>query len=293
MNVINLKNQNKRYCIEDSPFYLIKGKNQLASLLYIKLDELDELLKINSYNVFCSKGREIQSPKKCSKMKKLHDRINNLFARIEVPDYLISPRKGMSYIDNAKKRIGAEYLIKTDISKFFPNTSFHLVKKMFLDIFKCAVDIATILAKICCYEQKHIPTGSSLSSRIAFFSAKNMFDEIEAVCTKNNYTLSVYVDDITMSGNNLNRNLFNEVKDIINKYGYLHNIKKTRYYAGKNQSKVVTGVVIKGDKVFLPNKRHKKIWELKQEYDKTSDIYRKHVINNRLICMKREASKII
>ena len=48
--------------------------------------------------------------------------------------------------------------------------------RMFLHDFECAEDIAHRLADICCYKQLHLPTGSPVSGRIAFFAAKHMFD---------------------------------------------------------------------------------------------------------------------
>lgn len=169
---MSLKKVNKLYPVEDSPFYLLKGKGQFEKLFSVKWTSLDALLSSKGfYRVFINEaGREIQYP--IRSMARIHRRIAELLARIQVPNYLVSPRKVFSYIDNAKMHIVKKKLVKTDISKFYPSITFQMVYQMFLEIFQCAKDIAIILAKICCFEQKHLPTGSPLSGRVAFFSAK-------------------------------------------------------------------------------------------------------------------------
>ena len=227
MNVTNLKKQNKLHSIKDSPFYLLRGKGQFEKLLFIKWDFVDTLLaKTNTYRVFKTHtGREIQNP--LGEMKRIHKRIAGLLARIQMPDYLTS-KKQSSYIDNAKMHIGALKTVKTDISKFFPSTTFQMVYQMFLDVFQCAKDIAAKLAKICCFKQEHVPTGSHLSGSIAFFSAKKMFDQIEQIAITHNCILSVYVDDITISGDKANGELLWEVRRTIKNYGYSTGRKKSK-----------------------------------------------------------------
>jgi hypothetical protein len=288
---MSLKKLNKLYPIKDSPFYLLKGKSQLEKILSVKWEALNFLLSNKaSYRVFVNEtGREIQTPVK--EMRRIHDRIAELLRRIELPTYLTS-RKGLSYIDNAIIHKDSKSVAKTDISKFYPSTTLNMVYKMFLEEFLCAKDIAFMLAKLCCYECCHLPTGSPLSGRIAFFAAKKMFDEIEQLAAKHNCILTIYVDDITVSGAEVNGELLWEIRQIISKHGFIAARKKSKIYYNGCPS-TVTGVVIKASNLLLPNKRHKKIWEASKDYKHMPDNKLKQEFKNKLDCMRREANKIL
>src|SRR3546814_18695653 len=66
----------------------------------------------------------------------------------------------------------------------------------------CRADFAGILGDLCTFEG-HLPTGSPLSPILAYYSYHDMWAELAAFCTANGYTLTVYVDDVTISGANV------------------------------------------------------------------------------------------
>lgn len=258
MSAIRSNKANRRHPIHASRLYKIVGKGQLETLLGIQLEHLDRLLSPENYRVWINKkDREIQQP--INWLGSVHKRIGDLLARIEVPDYVYS-QKGRSYVDNARQHTGNVPLGKTDISKFYPSTTRQMVWRMFSEDFKCAKDIADILADICCYQQKHLSTGSPLSGRIAFFSARKMFDEIHEKVGSSSSTMTLYVDDITLSGQDVTKKLISQVRQTVRRHGLRTKNSKTKTFAA-NAPKTVTGVVVVGDDVCLPNSRHKKIWE--------------------------------
>lgn len=252
----------KCYPIHQSPLFKLRGIGRFESVLGVKLSAIDKLLKSDCYHVWTNnKGREIQHP--IGWLKQVHKRIANLFSRIELPNYLYSI-KGRSYIDNAFQHIGTKALIKTDIKSFYPNVTHQMVYQMFVHDFKCAKDIALHLANICCYKQEHLPTGSTLSGKIAFFATRKMFDEIEKlVVHDNDCKLTVYVDDITISGKNATTNLLSKVRKIIRNHGHKTKNKKSISFASTSP-KTVTGIVIVDNELRLPNKRHHQLWLSRQ-----------------------------
>jgi len=269
--VIKSKQTIKLHKLQDSPFYKLGSRVRLAKILLIHRNRIDSILNDSSnYKTFTlpSTNRFIQVPQ--HGMKAIHNRINDLLSRIEIPAYVMSPKKGVSYIDNAKNHIGAPNLIKTDISKFYPSTTLIMIFRMFNELFECKKDIAMILAQICSFEQTHLPTGSPLSGRVAFFASKKMFDSICDIARERNCKYTLYVDDITISGQTADGDLLKDVRKIIHGYGFYTKSKKSKIYKGFNTPKEVTGVILKEDKIFLPNKRHKKIWETKKNYLKTN-----------------------
>ena len=277
MNASRLLMPNRQYALDQSPLYKIVGLGRLQAVLQIDISKLHRLLSNENYNVWVNDdGREIQQP--INWLAHVHGRISKLLSRIEMPDYVFS-KKGRSYVDNARQHLGNVPLVKTDISSFYPSTTRQMVWRMFAHDFKCANDVADILADICCYKQLHLPTGSSLSGRVAFFAARSMFDDIykKALDTGNRMTL--YVDDITLSGQNATKRLISDVRQIVFDHGLRTKHSKTKTFAS-HSTKIVTGVVVSGDNLLLPNVRHKKIWETRKAIQTASAEDRDLLLNS-------------
>ena len=251
-----------RYPLDQSPLYRLRGKGQFEKLLDLRWDMVKPLMDADCYRVWLNdKGREIQQP--IRKLASVHKRIGDLLSRIQLPDYLYSQR-GRSYADNARQHLGNVPLFKTDIHKFYPSTTWTMVYRMFVDDFECADDLAHNLADICCYQRRHLPTGSPLSGRIAFLAAQHMFDEIACVATREQCRMTAYVDDVTFSGDRATKTLMGEVRQVVHKHGLKTKQKKSRTYAAPSP-KTVTGAVISGEELRLPNERHRKIHQARGE----------------------------
>lgn len=239
----------------------MKGKGQFKDVLGISLDATSKLLSPGSYRVFINdKGREIQHP--IGSLKRVHERIASLLSRIEVPDYLYS-QKGRSYVDNAMQHLGVHPVIKTDIHKFYPSTTHQMVYRMFAQDFKCANDIAWSLADICCYQKKHLPTGSPLSGYISFLASRSMFDEVAENISLTGCRMTAYVDDIAVSGNGATKKLLGTLRRIIRAHGHRTKNNKSKTFPA-HSVKSITGVILSGHQLRLPNKRHRKIWETRR-----------------------------
>lgn len=265
----------KRYTIDQSALYRIRGKGQFRSVIGVEWDSVPSLLCPSLYRVWINeKGREIQQP--IGKLERIHKRIGMLISRIELPDYLFSQR-GRSYADNARQHVGEIPLIKTDIHKFYPSTTRAMVYRVFFEDFQCASDVAGLLADICCYRQLHLPTGSAVSGRIAFFAARQMFDSISDVATRQGCTMTAYVDDITISGDAASKTLLGAVRKIVHQHGLKTKQAKSKTFSA-TAAKPVTGAVIAGDQLRLPNKRHQKIHEVRQELATASSIDKPRIL---------------
>lgn len=246
----------KTYPIIDSPLYRLKGKGQIAALLGASWEELETLVSSNGYRVWTNdRGREIQQP--LGALQRCHERIGALLARITVPPYVYSV-KGRSYIDNARQHLNTHGAIKTDIRRFYPSTTARMVRKLFRYRFECAADVADLLTRLCCYQDKHLPTGSPLSGRLASLVAEPMFDEIQAIADEAGCKLTVYVDDITLSGPGATPMLLVRVRSVIRSYGYRTSERKSIAYPPR-KPRVVTGVAVVSGLLAAPNLMHLKI----------------------------------
>jgi hypothetical protein len=283
------QNPHKRYPLERSPIYRLRGKGKFETVLGVEWDAVSKLLDLKHYRVWINdKGREIQAPH--GWLAQVHRRISELLARIELPNYLYS-QKGRSYADNARAHRGATPLVKTDISRFYPSVTRQAVFRMFRDDFECAVDVAHRLADICCFRQEHLPTGSALSGRVAFFAKRNMFNEIAHTAEVAGCTMTAYVDDITISGTAATKTLLSKVRNTIAHHGLRTQNRKSKTYAS-DAAKVITGAVVVRDEVRLPNARHLNIHRARQEAlsaEPTDKDHAKRVLAGRL----QEAQQVL
>jgi len=252
----------KRYPLQQSPLYRLRGKGRFETVLGVSWDSVEALLQSDAYRVWTNeKGREIQAP--IHWMAAVHKTIGDLLGRIEIPGYVFS-QKGRSYADNARQHLGKHPVIKTDIHRFYPSVTRAMVFRTFVRDFECAADVADRLADICCYQQRHLPTGSPLSGRVAFFAARQLFDEIDQLAQRHECKLTIYVDDITLSGPRATKQLLAMVRSLIARHGLHSKAKKSRTFA-PGSPKSVTGAVIVEEELRLPNARHRLLYEARQE----------------------------
>jgi hypothetical protein len=257
-----IQSKGKGYKLIDSPFYKLSSKKKLSNLLGFSTQKLRELSQTPSYKVFVTinesgKAREIQQP--VNDLDALHTRIASLLSRISISLNLHSGTKKRSHITNAKQHSGKQKLLTTDIKSFYPSTTEEMVFRLFHHQFKMPGDIAKLLSEVCCYN-KSLPTGSRLSMPLAYWANHQMFEEIKSLTDKHKLSFSVYVDDLTISGDAVNELLLSTVSKIVERHGHELHPDKTRIY-GKNETKIVTGVILSGDDFYVRNRQLKNIFE--------------------------------
>jgi hypothetical protein len=177
-----------------------------------------------------------------------------LLTRIEPPDYLFCPVKGRDYIKNAAQHRGNPVVRCLDIRKFFPNTSARRVFWFFHTVMGCERDIAGTLTNVACY-QGHLPTGSPLSPILSYFAHIDVWEMVAATCKANGYMLTVYIDDVTISGSKVSAKVMWDIKKAIHRAG--HRYHKEKLFV--NGPAEITGVMVIGDVLVPPYRQQKKI----------------------------------
>ena len=265
---LKVDHNRRKHKLFESSLYKLKTKRKLADLLQVNIPELKlATADVGNYVVFeqegkSGKARTIQHPK--DSQKNIHCRIASLLCRIELPEYLHSGRKKHSHITNAKAHTGNKKVLTTDIKSFFPSTTRKMVFNFFYNIMQCSSDVADLLASICTYNG-HIPTGSQLSMPLAFWANIRMFEQLNNLANKHDVIMTVYVDDLTFSGDSINRHFLSVIKKIIVSNGHISHPDKTKLFE-KSDVKVITGVAIKCDDVAITNKQHKLIYESLEQW---------------------------
>lgn len=284
----------KSYSLKDSWLYNIRTKNGLCTKLETNIETINTLSddKANYQTFFLQqaggKKREIQAPR--FDLDKVHSRIASLLARIEVPDYLHSGIKGRSNITNAKVHLGTIPVLTLDIKNFYSSTSAKSVYHFFYSRLNCSSDVASLLASLCTFNN-HVPTGSRVSMILAYWANEPMFERLRCLSARKNIRMTVYVDDLTFSGENVNRVFQKNVINIIKQAGMSVHQKKTKLYL-KTQVKVITGVVITDNKMSVRNKHHRAIYELFNSIDDAKNEAELEYLRNSLIGKLSAAGQI-
>lgn len=266
--------KHKTYPLNQSPLYKLKSKGKLFGLIGVSQNKLNSLLNRNdNYREFSKadaksgKLRHYEVPKK--RLEVIHRRLFILLSRILPPDYLHSGTKGRSHISNAKTHIGCIELMSLDIRDFYPSTRGWHVYDFFHNILLCSPDVSAILKDLVTYND-HVPTGSCLSQKIAFFAHYEMFNKIEGLSKQLNLTFSCFVDDLNLSGEFVSKYNLNQVRVILKNRGLQSHPKKERIYK-TNRYKEVTGSIVTRNGLLLPNKKHKDIYDLVQQVAEIED----------------------
>jgi hypothetical protein len=258
------KKRTKNYPIQQSILYNLKSKNKLAKLFNISLQELKVLQSNDFYSCFqLSGGRNVQHP--TDALYTIHKFINKLLSRIELPDYLHSGRKKHSSITNAQSHLFSQLPTLTiDIENFFTSTLSDKVFGFFFYYMKQSPDVANLLTNLLTY-QGYIPTGSPVSMNLAFFANIRMFDELYRFSTNRSCKMTVFVDDLTFTGKEINANFLSNIEKIVSKHHLKIKDEKTNFFE-PNSPKLITGVVVKNNKIEPEYDQLRKLREDENNY---------------------------
>lgn len=231
-----------------------------ADIFNVELTLLERLAaKGDNFRVFHiqqgEKTRQVEVPK--AFLARIHRRLFALLERIEKPPYLHSGVKKRSYVSNARAHLGSSALIKLDLKRFYPSVRGYRIHDFFHRTLQCSPDVAGLLTRLCVYDG-HVPTGSSLSQLLAFFAVKPLFDEIDSLAKSESLAFTVYVDDMTISGDGASPDLLWRVKQIVHAHGLTYH--KDRYYP-PGACCVVTGVLIDGSRLAVQPSKEFAMWQ--------------------------------
>lgn len=274
--VNNLQTDYAKYVYDlelmNSPLFQITSKKRLAILLGSSIKELNNIVRFKNqmYQYFNEKQKDdngnvikirpIQNPH--DRLKQIHSRIGKFLGNLKAPEYLHSKRS-KSAVSNAKAHLGINgNTLNIDITNFYPSTSRAKVQSFLGYTMLYPRDVAQYFSEICTVNNS-LPTGSPLSSALAFWANKPMFDEIFKVAKSRLITMTVYVDDISFTGKAVNQQFLEKIIQIIDKYQ--HKIKKQKIKIFPNNGiKFVTGVAIVNNQLQPANKHFRDIRLLKK-----------------------------
>lgn len=195
-----------------------------------------------------------------------------------------------SHIINAKRHIGAAWILKLDITQFFESISERQVYKVFWRL-GYRKQVAFFLTRLCTrvlptssdkrFQRKikrwqpgkphkflngrvvgHLPQGAPTSPMLANLVCLGLDTDLLKIASRENLTYTRYADDMVFSGDIIDRDaavkISREVSASVGRYGFGINAQKTNI--GKTGGrKIVTGLSIDGDVLRVPRTYKDKI----------------------------------
>ncbi|MBF0402085.1 MAG: RNA-directed DNA polymerase [Magnetococcales bacterium] len=191
-----------------------------------------------------------------------------------------------SHIVNAKRHIGAAWILKLDITRFFESVSERQVYRVFRGLGYRAL-VAFCLTRLCTRvlpstvdhrlrlrtkrwqtgDQRnqrnfpgarvigHLPQGAPTSPMLANLVCVKLDADLQKIAAREGLTYTRYADDMTFSGEVVDRaaaiRISREISIAVGHYGFGINLQKTSI-AKNGGRKIVTGLSVDGEVVRLP-----------------------------------------
>ena len=301
------RNGPKFYKLHDSVLYKVTTRRRLAEILLCSLDHLKSVCSLeNQYkhrwkHKTDDKAPWLTEPPKPSiaheyrpidvpepSLKKLQARVASILSKIEPPEFLFSPVKGRSYVENAKRHSAGTAFWQLDVADYFPSCTDNRVAWFFRTVLQCAPDVTAILVRVTC-DAGRLPQGSPASPILAYFSNSKMWNDVDATVREAGCVTSIYADDITVSGDLIRASTVWAVKKIIHNNGF--KLKDEKELSTVSSPADITGVIVDRGKLRLPNRQLKKlkvlVVEAKNEADRTKAAKMQIQIQGRLAQRKQ------
>ena len=297
------------YTLRDSPFFRLRTRKKLAALLQVSeaaladISSRTDLYKRRWKHKKEEKWLREQPAAEISQhyrpidipdggLKAIQSRIAKLLGRITPPDWLFSPVKGRSYVDNAACHKGARAFWLLDIADYFPSCTANNVAHFVRSKLECSPDVTAILVHLTTWKQC-LPQGSPCSPILAYFSNLGMWGEVEQSVSRAGLRHSVYADDITISGPIIRKEVIWEIKGAVHKHGM--KVKAEKELSLIDSPADITGVIVVGDQTKLPNRQLKRLFELRGERHLAKSNVLKRMLDNQIagrVAQKRQVEQV-
>lgn len=141
--------------------------------------------------------------KALSNLYSVQNRImRQILRNVAFPEYLqgaiYDPVNPRSYIKDAGLHSGARYVIKADISNFFPSITADHVTALWMDFFRFSDDVSRCLTALVTkdgFVAQGLSTSTYIANLVFWDIEPNVFSRLKS----RNLTYSRYIDDVTVS----------------------------------------------------------------------------------------------
>lgn len=201
----------------------------------------------------------------------------------------MSPRKGKSQRDNAAAHLNQTAYLTLDIRQFYPSTTKDMVRNWCVDTLGMYDDVARLFADLSTVDGI-VFLGSPLTPVLMTLVHRQLFDEIYEYCQMHGLAMSLWVDDLTISGSMITGEAIRFIREAIAKRGLRSH--KLNIRTG-NKVIFVTGVGIVGSHLIAPRKMHEKIRDKWTEYHAAETINEARACADRLLSLMGTVRHIV
>ena len=265
MQKFNRPKSVERYELTRSPFSQNPTQRDVANLVNESKDNLRKLATLRFKEQFLvrrtietnGKRRALVYP--TGRLRLVHERLKFHLTKIVQPSYLMCPRKGRSQRDNALVHLKSAQFLTLDIKQFYPSTTRWMIRNSLVEQFGMYTDVAGLIAHLSTADDRAC-FGSPLTPVLVSLVHRPMFDRIADHCKLDELNYTVWVDDLTISGERITGNLCKTIREIVTCNGLKSH--KLRIYSGKRVV-FITGVGVVGANLVVPNRlelRAKELW---------------------------------
>ena len=176
----------------------------------------------------------------CKELKDIQYRIKDYIdERIRWPQHLRGGIDDESVVTNAKPHIGQDVVGNFDVKDFFPSTPEDRVTKLFRDG-GMATTAAELVAALCGFEG-HLPQGAPTSTCLGNLAFLPVDARLLFLIRRHGFIYTRFVDDLTISGENVLRSFKGTVIQEIGRGGYRTSLAAL---LGRNEPQIVTGLIV-------------------------------------------------
>ncbi|MBF0294195.1 MAG: RNA-directed DNA polymerase [Magnetococcales bacterium] len=282
--------------LADCGLPVILTLGHLAHITDVSHGILTDIIKrqIDPYRVFAIRKRNggkrficVPETGLLNAQRWIHDEILcSLAATKNLSCHATAYAPGCSHVINAKRHVGAAWILKFDITRFFESISERQVYRVFRGL-GYRSQVAFCLTRLCTRvlptnvdhrllrhtkrwqtgDQRnqrnfsgarvigHLPQGAPTSPMLANLVCIPLDTDMQNIAAREGLTFTRYADDMTFSGEMLDRaaavKISREVSIVVGRYGFGINLQKTSI-AKNGGRKIVTGLSVDGDVVRLP-----------------------------------------
>ena len=189
----------------------------------------------------------------------MHERLKFHLSKIVQPSYLMCPRKGRTQRDNAEAHLDAVQFLTLDLRQFYPSTTRQMIRNSLIAQFGMHADVAGLIAHLATADDKAC-FGFPLTPVLAALVHRPMFDCIADRCLADDLSITVWVDDITVSGERITGDLRAAIRSIIAEHGLRSH--KLKSFTG-NRAVFITGIGFVGSNLVVPRRmepRSRDLW---------------------------------
>jgi len=180
------------------------------------------------------KVRTIDAPRFL--LKRIQRRINEkLLQNLWLPDIIHAYRRGRSVRSALKPHEGARFLWVADVRSFYPSISFRAVYKIFSEL-GCTADVARLLTRLTTHRHC-LPQGAPTSPLLANLHMRfsGLAARLEGIASQHHLAVTVFGDDILLSGREPFGGLEEHLTQIIGAVGLRLNTEKTSPVRGPKE----------------------------------------------------------